>query len=143
MKRARGDNQKAIASDVMFLGSFLSTIGFSMGAFLDFLFVVPMLISFFVWLGLTLTILRRMGVSLRTALLERKLVSGLPCNKMLHTFYIATLLVSLMLFFTLMLVGTGPYLLLAFAVWLLIGSLLTQELGGEGNSKESKKTIQS
>ncbi|WXG43467.1 MAG: hypothetical protein WED04_05420 [Promethearchaeati archaeon SRVP18_Atabeyarchaeia-1] len=141
MKRAKGDNRKATTADVMFLGSFLSIIVFSIGAFLDFLFIIPMLISFFVWLGLTLTVLRRMGVSLRTALLKRKLVSGLPCNKKLHAFYIVTLLVSLMLYFTLMLVGKGLYLLLAFTAWLYIGSLFSQELGGEDNSRKVKKTI--
>jgi uncharacterized membrane protein len=141
MKREGSSKRDTIGTDAIFLGSFLLTIGFSIVSFLDFLFIVPALASFFVWLSLTIIVLRRMGVSPRTALLQRRLVSGLPSNKRLHAFYIATLLVSLNLFFALMIIELGLYSLLAFMVWLFIGSQATQELSGKRVSKKGNRTI--
>jgi hypothetical protein len=135
MKRSRR-RQVTIVQDLMFLVLFLSIIVFSAVAFLDILFVIPAFVSFFIWLALTLIVLRNTGVSVRASFLQRRLISGLPCNKKLHNVYVGTLLVSLMFFFTLMLVGRELYLLFSFIVWLFIGSLATQEL--EGGTEPNK-----
>jgi hypothetical protein len=128
MKKEKSRRQATIAQDLMFLGLFLSIIIFSATAFLDIIFVVPAFVSFLIWLALTLTVLRRTGVSVKESFLHRRLISGLPRNKILHDIYVGALLVSLMFFFTLMLVGRELYLLFSFLVWLFIGSLVTQEL---------------
>jgi hypothetical protein len=137
MKTEKIRRQVTIAQDLMFLGLFLSIITFSAIAFLDIIFVVPAFVSFLIWLALTLMVLRKTGVSVKASFLHRRLISGLPCNKILHGIYIGALLVSLMLFFTLMLVGRELYLLFSFLMWLFIGSLATQEL--EGEAEPTKK----
>jgi hypothetical protein len=139
MKREERSNRISTGTDAIFLGSFLLTIGFSILGFLDYLFVVPALASFLVWLSVTLTVLRKMDISTRTALLQRRLVSGLPLNKKLHSFYVASLLVSLNLFFALIIIELGLYSLLAFMIWLFIGSQVTQELSAVTDSRKGRK----
>jgi hypothetical protein len=128
MRREESDGRGTIGTDVLFLASFLLTITFSILALLDLLFIVPALASFFVWLILNQLGFRRAGISARSALRQRRLVSGCPFNRRLHGFYIASLLVSMNLFFALMIVELGLNSLLAFIVWLFIGSQVTQEL---------------
>jgi hypothetical protein len=140
MKRARREEHEKIVLDIIFLSSFLSTMVFLSAAFFDFILAVPALISFFVWFSLVLIIQSKRGMSVKASLLARRLTSGLPSNKKLHSFYVAALLVSLMLFFTLVLVEREVYLLFAFAVWLFIGSLVTQELEEGSESMKNRKT---
>jgi hypothetical protein len=105
--------------------------------------VVPALASFVVWLSLTQIVLRKKGVSARTALKQRRLISGLPFNRKLHGFYIAALLVSLNLFFALMIIELGLYSLVAFMVWLFLGSQVTQELSSRHTPRKDTRTIKS
>jgi uncharacterized membrane protein YhaH (DUF805 family) len=140
MRKARNRHQVTIALDIMFLSLFLATIALSSAVFLDTVFVIPALLSFLTWLSLSLMILRKKGVSMKSSFLERRLISGLPSNKKLHDIYVGALLISLMIFFALMLVGKELYLLLAFLVWLFIGSLATQELDRGPEREESRKS---
>lgn len=139
MKREKDRRPATIAQDLMFLGLFLLIVTFSAVAFFDVLFMIPAFAAFFIWLVLTLMVLKNTGVSVKASFLHRRLISGLPCNKKLHDLYIGTLLVSLMLFFTLMLIGTVLQLIFAFVIWLFIGSLVTQELEGGAESENDSK----
>jgi hypothetical protein len=141
MKRKEESTRGPIGTDAMFLGSFLFTISFSILSFLDILFVVPALASFLVWLIITQIVLRKKGISARTALKRRRLISGLPFNKKLHGLYIAVLLVSLNLFFALMIIELDIDSLLAFMVWLFIGSQVTQELGVRQIPKKNSRNV--
>lgn len=142
MKGVRKDRHGGIVLDLVFLFSFLSFIVSALAVFLDISFALPAVISFSVWLFLTLVSLKKKKANMRVPLEKGGLLSSsrLPFNSKLRKVYILTLLVSLMLFFGMLLVAKEYYILLAFTIWLFIGYLTIEEIGEGEKSKEGGKT---
>jgi hypothetical protein len=143
MKGVRKDRNGGVAFDLAFTFSFLFFTISSFCMFLDAFFALPAFVSLFIWLILALSPLRKKKVSARTLLKEHRLLSsgGLPLNSKLRKIYLSTLLVSLMLFFGMLLVVKEYYILLAFTIWLFIGYLTTEEIGGEESDERVETTL--
>jgi len=138
MKGVRKNRHEEIVLDFVFVFSFLSFIVSALAVFVDISFALPAIVSFSVWLIMTLASLKKKKANVRTLLKEGKLFSSgrLPLNSKLRKIYILILLVSLMLFFGMLMVVKEYYILLAFSIWLFIGYLTTEEIGEAENSKE-------
>lgn len=138
MKGVRKNRHEEIVLDFVFVFSFLSFIVSALAVFVDISFALPAIVSFSVWLIMTLASLKKKKANVRTLLKEGKLFSSgrLPLNSKLRKIYVLILLVSLMLFFGMLMVVKEYYILLAFSIWLFIGYLTTEEIGEAENSKE-------
>jgi hypothetical protein len=141
MKGVRRDRQEGIVLDLVFVFSFLSFVVSALVVFVDIFFAVPAMVSFSIWLILTLAFLKKKKANVRTLLKKGKLLSSerLPLNSKLRKIYVLILLVSLMLFFGILLVVKEYYILLAFTIWLFIGYLTTEVIGEAEEPKEEGK----
>nr|MDO8098721.1 hypothetical protein [Candidatus Njordarchaeota archaeon] len=141
MKGVRKNTHEEIVLDFVFVFSFLSFIVSTLAVFVDISFALPAIVSLTVWLIMTLASLKKKKANVRTLLREGKLFSSgrLPLNSKLRKIYVLILLVSLMLFFGMLMVAKEYYILLAFSIWLFIGYLTTEEIGEAENSKEEGK----
>ena len=135
---ASGEEQMVI--DLTFVLAFIFMMVSLVATFIDIIFLLPTLIFFSIWLALNITALVKKGVDVKGLLSERKVLPSarLPFSKRLRNVYKLALLVSLMMFFGLMLVSHQVYLLITFVVWLLLGYLTMDELGEEKKAERRK-----
>jgi len=124
------EKNRAVLLDMLFLLSFLTAVGFLVAMVADFVFFIPATIFSVLWLALSLTVSRKQGRDIKVLIRRGKVMpsSGLPLNKRLHTIYTAALLVSFMLFFSLMIIMSEVAMMLAFVSWLFVGYATLQDI---------------
>jgi 4-hydroxybenzoate polyprenyltransferase len=116
--------------DTLFLLSFLAAVAFLVAMVADFVFFIPATIFCVLWLALSLTVSRKQGRDIKVLIRRGKVMpsSGLPLNKRLHIVYTVALLVSFMVFFSLMIVMRELSMMLAFVSWLFVGYATLQDI---------------
>jgi 4-hydroxybenzoate polyprenyltransferase len=124
------EKNRAVLLDTLFLLSFLAAVGFLVAMVASFVFFIPATILCVLWLALSLTVSRKQGRDIKVLIRRGKVMpsSGLPLDKRLHTFYTAALLVSFMVFFSLMIIMTEASMMLAFVSWLFVGYATLQDI---------------
>jgi len=124
------EKNRAVLLDTLFLLSFLAAVGFLVAMVANFLFFIPATVFCVLWLALSLTVSRKQGRDIKVLIRRGKVMpsSGLPLDKRLHTVYTAALLVSFMVFFSLMIIMTEVSMMLAFVSWLFVGYATLQDI---------------
>lgn len=104
--------------------------------------VDPATVFCVLWLALSLTVSRKQGRDIKVLIRRGKVLpsSGLPLNKRLHTVYTAALLVSFMLFFSLMIVFVELSMMLAFVSWLFVGYATLQDIAERETDEQKVET---
>jgi hypothetical protein len=129
---------QVILLDTLFLLSYLAAIILLVvGVFVP-IFVVPAIVFCVLWLALSLTVSRMQGSDIRRLIRHGKVLpsAGLPFDRDVHAIYTGALLVSFMLFFSLMVVMKELSMMVAFLSWLFVGFATLQDIGERENSQE-------
>ena len=135
---------RAILLDTLFLISYLTAVVFLVGMVVNAVFLIPAAVFCVLWLVLSLTVSRKQGRNIKLMIRRGKVMpsAGLPADRSLHIVYTAALLVSFMLFFSLMIVMSETSMMLAFVSWLFVGYATLQDLSEKGKGMQKAGTHQ-